>query len=521
MIKRMNAATRLAAGTFVICLCMAVAAAQEVGKPAAEAALKAFAGYAAHQNVHVRRAALDELAATDHELVCMELLRHVKDPLPEIRSAAVQGLTRQHNGPGSDEILRRVWRGRDEAERLELLKVLKAVHPPKARTVLEELARSTHFNLRLAAIEALGTYPDDDGRTTGALLAALNDKEPLVRLAALDALPRTQHKECVDALVRMLKDSDWRVRASAVWGVRAMRPNAAIAPLIALLDVEQGRLVDDVVAALEDLTVAGHGGDIVAWKTWWKRVSDRFVVPTKAEIEALRKKEEANSASYAKRDTGYDRRPYHGIRTRSRNMLFVIDCSTSMAETVVLDERDIKNLDEFRKRYGTMRTKIDIAREELIQLVAELPAHAKFNIITFNATVDTWKKGLVPADEGSRNAAIRWLSRLTTASVVPVGTSGAGRTNTYEAMNAAFGLMTGGTAEKATFKTDADTMFLLTDGNPTTGAITEPKLLIEHVAEVNRKAKMVIHTIGFGASNRPLIEALARDSGGQYVSIGG
>ena len=502
-------------------LLVAAAWGQEATKPQAEAALKTFASYAANQNVHVRCAALDELGATDHELVCMELLRHLKDALPPIRTIAVQGLARQRNIPGVDEVLRRVWRGRDEAERLELLKVLRMAKPAKGRSVLEELARSTHFNLRLGAVEALGGYPDEDGRTTGLLLSMLADKEPLVRLAALDALPRTQHKDCVGALVRMLKDADWRVRASAVWGVRALRPTAAVAPLIALLDAEQGRLVDDTIAALEDLTAAGYGADIAGWKAWWKQVAERFVVPSKAELETLRKKEAANSATYAKRDKGYESRPYHGIRTRSRNMLFVIDCSTSMAEAVVLDERDIARLDDFRKRYGELRTKIDIAREELIQLVAALPAHAKFNIITFNASVDTWKRGLVPADEGSRNAAIRWLAKLTPASVVPVGNSGAGRTNTFEAMNAAFGLMTGGTAEKATFKTDADTMFLLTDGNPTVGAVTEPKLLIEHVAEINRKAKMVIHTIGFGASNQALMQALARDSGGQYVSVGG
>lgn len=514
----MMARMRFALG---LLLCCAVLPAQSDGKAAAEAALKNFASYAANRNVHVRVAAMDELAATDHELVSAELLRHLKDPLPQVREAAVAGLIRQRNGPGIDEMLRRVWRGRDESERLELLKVMRAAQPAKARTVLEELVRSTHFQIRLGAVEALGGYPDDDGRTTGMMLQSLEDKEPLIRLAALDALPRTQHKDCVQALVRMLSDQDWRVRASAVWGVRALRPTAAVAPLIAMLDSEQGRLVDDALAALEDLTAETHGGDKAAWKEWWQRVSARYVVPTRAEIEGLRRKEAANSASYAKRDRGYEQRPYHGIRTRSRNMLFVIDCSTSMAETVVLDERDVQGLDEFRKRYGELRTKIDIAREELIQLVADLPGHAKFNIITFNASVDMWKKGLVPADQGSKNAAIRWLARLTTASVVPVGTSGAGRTNTYDAINAAFGLLTGGTAEKPTFKTDADTMFLLTDGNPTAGAITEPKLLIEHVATINRKAKMVIHTIGFGASNRPLLESLARDSGGQYVSIGG
>ena len=128
--------------------------------------------------------------------------------------------------------------------------------------------------------------------------------------------------------------------------------------------------------------------------------------------------------------------------------------------------------------------------------------------------------GFVPADDGNKNNAIRWLSRLTPSAVIKVGSSAPGQTNTFEALNAAFGLVQGQDPEKASIKTEADTMFLLSDGMPTTGRIVEPQMLLDYVATVNKRLKMTIHCIAFGSANRQLMEMLAQMNGGQYVRIG-
>jgi hypothetical protein len=201
-------------------------------------------------------------------------------------------------------------------------------------------------------------------------------------------------------------------------------------------------------------------------------------------------------------------------------MLFVIDVSASMAELVTLDERDKAMMEDFQAHYGDLRVKIDIAREELINLVQSLPGYARFNIITFNSKVQTWQNGLVPADDSNKNAAVKYLARLTVASVVQAGADAPGRTNTFDALNAAFGTMKGSEAGKNTYKTDADTMFLLSDGMPTCGRITEPQTLLDYVATVNRRAKMVIHCVAFGSSNKALMETMAMQNGGVYRKIG-
>jgi hypothetical protein len=73
---------------------------------------------------------------------------------------------------------------------------------------------------------------------------------------------------------------------------------------------------------------------------------------------------------------------------------------------------------------------------------------------------------------------------------------------------------------KKRYKTEADTVFFLSDGSPTFGDIVEPQPLLAHVAELNRKARLVIHTIGFGSGNRVIMRRIAEITGGQYVCIG-
>ena len=133
---------------------------------------------------------------------------------------------------------------------------------------------------------------------------------------------------------------------------------------------------------------------------------------------------------------------------------------------------------------------------------------------------------MVKATSGNKNKAIKMLARLTPEAVAPTGggfrRAGAiqGQTNTFEALNACFGIFKGDEIDKKAFKTEADTVFFLSDGNPSTGRITQPQALVDYVAAVNKRAKLVIHTISFGNANKHLMEIIAQRSGGQFVMIG-
>ncbi|MDZ7816207.1 MAG: hypothetical protein U5N86_09495 [Planctomycetota bacterium] len=64
-----------------------------------------------------------------------------------------------------------------------------------------------------------------------------------------------------------------------------------------------------------------------------------------------------------------------------------------------------------------------------------------------------------------------------------------------------------------------DTMFLLSDGMPTVGAILDPAKLISMVTRLNRTRQVVINTIGVGSEAAPLLKPLAEKNSGKYILI--
>jgi len=61
----------------------------------------------------------------------------------------------------------------------------------------------------------------------------------------------------------------------------------------------------------------------------------------------------------------------------------------------------------------------------------------------------------------------------------------------------------------------ADTVFVLSDGAPSAGAITDPTALVDDILRRNRTRKIVFHCISIG-TKIPLLERLVRETGGQY-----
>jgi len=500
--------------------------AAQVDKARAQEALTEFKGFWKNKNAFVRKAAVEELMVVDHLLVTQQLLACLKDSDEVVVAAATVGLGYQRNRMGVAEMVQRVWRGRKRAERLAILKAFKYSVPKTAYSAIIELVDDKDWEIRSNTAELIARYPDQEGTGLGAILPLTKDKEALVRIAAMDAIYLLENPRGHPSALEGLADRDWRMRAASIKVCRRYRRKSAIQPLINLLKDENGRLIDDAAAALRDICDRDIPGDHARWQTWWDRVKDGYRVPTAAEIAERKRRENTRRVGYdPPRKSSYP--PYHGIKTRSRRLLFVIDISASMAENLTIDHNNREAVDAFRKRYGDLdQTKIVIARNELINMIAGLKSYAKFNIVTFNAKATRWRKKMVKATSGNKNKAIKYLSRLTPESVAPTGggirRAGAiaGQTNTFEALNACFGLFKGDEVDKKAFKTEADTVFFLSDGNPTTGRITQPKTLTDYVATVNKRAKLVIHTVSFGNANKQLMEIIAHQSSGQFVMIG-
>ncbi len=175
---------------------------------------------------------------------------------------------------------------------------------------------------------------------------------------------------------------------------------------------------------------------------------------------------------------------FFGLRTHSRRVLYLLDVSGSM-----IFPMDGKG--------GKREKRIDRTRRALMQSLMDLPADVTFNVALFASGVRAWERGLKPADAGNREAALDFLEDRAVV----------GGTNVYAALE--FALRSG-----------ADTVFLLTDGEPSVGVIVDPALLLAETEERTRYGRLVIHTVGLAQDqNAELLTNLAHLTGGRYVAV--
>ena len=178
---------------------------------------------------------------------------------------------------------------------------------------------------------------------------------------------------------------------------------------------------------------------------------------------------------------------YYGFGVRSDRVVFVIDVSRSMS----------------------WNGRLDIARRELIQAIEHLPARTRFSIISFSDAAWTWSDRLLPATPETVRKAVRYVERLEP-------TSG---TNSFEALRAAL-------ADE-----EVDSIYFLSDGYPSMGAVTDPDEILAQVREMNRWRRVRIHAIAMlrgdpppefaaledGTAAERFMRRLAADNDGRYV----
>ena len=63
---------------------------------------------------------------------------------------------------------------------------------------------------------------------------------------------------------------------------------------------------------------------------------------------------------------------------------------------------------------------------------------------------------------------------------------------------------------------EADTIFVLTDGIPSEGRFRTESEIVKAVRRLNQTRRIAIHTVSVGQDS-PLLERLARENGGHYV----
>ncbi|MHC4974637.1 MAG: HEAT repeat domain-containing protein [Planctomycetota bacterium] len=485
--------------------------------PAEREAIRTYRTFARNKNPVVRAAAVEDLGSIDSAAIVDTILIAANDTDRRVVDAAGRALGMMK----SPEALQAMHAGLASSKaRVRLAALLgfarvRARHAPAVPRLVESLRKGDE-ETRRAAIRALENQGDLEA--TDALVAALQDKRPGLRVMAAHALGRLEATGAVAALVACLVAPDWPLRKAAAEALGRIRAKESIAPLLLRLEQEEGLQKEVVLKALVAITGQDFRYRVENWRRWWDRYGEGFEVPSKLAIADAKKRAARALEGYAKPD----KRRYHKIETLSRRMVFVVDISASMQNKIVLPP----GLPPEREKEFESRVKIDIAKKELIDVLAGLDKHVHFNIITFAGEAKAWQKRLVPGTR--RNAAIKFVSRLEPMKADKQsgkrgkisGDDERQKTNTYAALMAAFGLSDEPVPNWTARGSRPDTIFLVTDGLPTTGRIVDVDKLVNTVTELNRTRNAVIHVIVFDKDAVRKLKPLAERNGGQCLLRG-
>jgi hypothetical protein len=348
--------------------------------------------------------------------------------------------------------------------------------------------------------------------------ALSNDKDPRVRMAALEALREHQEKEGDSAalldtveslIIGRLADEEWGVQLLAVRVLEQRGVRAAIPHLINALEKSGPRVAEAMGGLLNALTGQNFEPYADVWAKWWQENKESFA--SSARVRGGTAERTAPDATF------------YGLPIKSDRVVFLIDISDSM-------KHETKNENPAAGRPAGPVTprgegapppppeeimsgpKIDVAKDELKKALRKLPRTTYFNIIAYNHTVLQWKDQMMPATDAVKEDALTWLRSLQPS----------GSTYIDGALRLAFRLAGLGAVDRQYRDVNVDTMILLSDGAPTDNASPsksmDPEIILQHVREWNVHKRIVIHTIGVDmVDGVEFLVKLSGENGGTHI----
>ncbi len=333
----------------------------------------------------------------------------------------------------------------------------------------KQLAGSNEVAASIALV-ALHTRRHQDAAWIGELFGHANGKSTGVRVAALQLLARTpdvDEQQALSAAGANLLHKAWPPRAAAIQLLVALRAAAAVPLLFERLDAEQGRLRHDVATALQEQTALQFPTSGL-WRERWQKEGATFRVAAK----------KPRGRPGDERRGGPTAATYWNLPVHSDRVAFVVDASGSMAQP-----------------FGTGdQTRLDEAKRQLARVLEALPAKGKANVIAFADGAKSCAEALQLLDDRRRAAAAAFAR----------GLAARGATNVHDGLQLAFA------------DAEVDTIFLLTDGQPSAGPVVDEEALLRTVAGWNAGRGICIHTVAIGGRSR-LLERLAEQSGGEHT----
>lgn len=343
------------------------------------------------------------------------------------------------------------------------------------------LDRTREPRVAAAVLQAIGALRADAAAWTEELRALAADSRRYVRNGALEELARQDARMHEDVLVAAVAHDDWTTRNTALAGLLASRSKAGTGAIVARIDREEGLMLQRFADALWQLSGKPFRTNAKAWQGWWKEEGEVFEPIALEELERLRLEEERRRLAQTSRANSF-----FGIRVISHRVIFILDVSGSMEE---------------RLRTSYMgeegETRLAFAKREMIAAIQRLEKGTFFNLVTFSNDTDSWTpSGMSLSTDENIDSAVAYTQKMKPG----------GGTNLFGALRKAFE------------DPEVDTIFVLSDGEPSIGQITDPWGIRTEVAAWNQDRGVVINAISVGGKFR-VLEWLALDSGGVFTQV--
>lgn len=390
---------------------------------------------------------------------------------PFVRVAILRALALMP-GEAVNEILLAGLRAKDTSVQLASIDALGERGAVGQERSLEKLTRSRDDAVRRAAFVALDRLRADEDWEQE-LLEAAGGKDVALRLGAVQAFAKRPGEAAHAALLRLLDDGSHLVRVEAALALCERREKASIPHLIERLRGDTLRVRGVMHEVLVWITGVDHGQNGERWASWWEAQGATFTIPDEAAASSAVEQREARKRENPTQAV------FFGIPLDSDRVCFVLDTSGSMNRVVT-----------------TGGTRLQAATEELIAALEHFPVGGRFNLVFFASRTRTWKPGLVEMTE----------SRLSQASKYARAQRPKGGTALHDGLLAAFE------------DDEVDTIVVLSDGQPTEGALTDPESILADIDHRNRLRRVVIHCVALNHRSE-LLEGLARLTGGRYREV--
>ena len=333
------------------------------------------------------------------------------------------------------------------------------------RLKIEPLFSPKTPDISARALDAVRWFHLRDETIVRKVRSLVNSKEWELKVMASRAVGVLKEQKALPLLTKNLSSQRLLVRIAASKALGCIGGKGSVSALVDRLRREEGRAAWEIARSLQTITGRNFGVDAGQWKRWWK-TSIREALPPAAQSDPW--------SVGGPQDSRYG---FYGLSFESHHVTYVLDVSNSMSGA------RLKRL-----------------KEELTRTIRSLTPVHMANMIFFNSSVRVWKESLVAME---RNAGGGKDDALKTVQGIKAG----GNTNIYGALKAAFK------------DEEVDAIILLTDGDPTAGAVRNKAAIIEAVISWNRTQQAVLHVVAVGQADRSFMQKLAAVTGGTFVSL--